>query len=119
MLPEQHRLTSGRDFKTIFARGKTFTHRLVVLKLLARKGEEPARFGFVTSSSLGKAVSRNRAKRRLREAVRLLGDRVYLRGYDAVLIARPSVRESEFSEITRAVEELFLKAGIVRECQSE
>ena len=32
--------------------------------------EEPARFGFTTPRALGKAVVRNRIKRRMREAVR-------------------------------------------------
>jgi ribonuclease P protein component len=111
VLQKEHRLTSGRDFKAIFAGGKAFTNRLIVLKVMPSRDEQPSRFGFLTSSKLGKSVVRNRAKRLLREAVRLLQGRLQQTGYDAVLIARPGVPEASFEVVSKAVEELFRKAG--------
>ncbi|MHB1458048.1 MAG: ribonuclease P protein component [Armatimonadota bacterium] len=113
MLQKQHRLTSSRDFKRVFAGGRTFVHRLLILKLMPTVGERPARFGFSTSTKLGNSVVRNRAKRLFRESVRLLGDDMKLSGYDAVLIARPPVRECSMAEISRAVAELFRKAELL------
>lgn len=114
MLQKQHRLTRTRDFKATFAGGRTSVHRLLVLKVLDREDERPSRFGFVVSANLGKAVSRNRARRLLREAVRLLGDRVQPSGWDAVLIARRPAREADFAEVSQAVELLLRKAGLLR-----
>ena len=111
LLKRERRLTSGRDFKAIFAGGKSYTNRLIVLRLMPKRGDQPSRFGFLTSSKLGKSVMRNRAKRLLREAVRLLQEELNQTGYDAVLIARPGVPDASFAEVFEAVEELFRKAG--------
>lgn len=113
MLAKEHRLTSSRDFKAVYAGGRTYVHRLLVLKVLPRNREQPSRFGFSTSSKLGNAVVRNRAKRMLREVVRLMGERVKQQGRDAILIARPPVREARMEDIRRVVEELFRKAGLL------
>ncbi|RMF02612.1 MAG: ribonuclease P protein component, partial [Alphaproteobacteria bacterium] len=42
----------------------------------------PARFGFTATKKLGSAVKRNRARRRLKEAVRLSAARHARPGYD-------------------------------------
>jgi ribonuclease P protein component len=49
--------------------------------------EGPARFGFTATKKIGDAVTRNRAKRRLREAARALAN-LALPGCDYVLVAR-------------------------------
>ena len=113
MLSKERRVTSGRDYKAIFAGGKAFTNRLVILRVLPKRGEQPSRFGFLTSSKLGNAVVRNRAKRLLREAVRLMQDRLQPTGYDAALIARPGIRETGIVEVFQAAEDLFKKAGLL------
>lgn len=65
----------------------------------------PARVAFVAGRSVGSAVDRNRAKRRLREAAA----RVHLReGHDYVVVASPRVIEMSFDELVggmrRAIE---------------
>lgn len=114
MLQKQYRLTRKRDFKTVFAGGRTYVHKLLILKVLHRRGEQLGRYGFVTSANVGNAVTRNRAKRLIREAVRLLGEQAQQTGSDVVLIARPTAREATFAEISQAIQELFRKAGILK-----
>lgn len=113
MLKRERRLTSGRDFKAIFAGGKSYTNKLIVLRVMPKRGDQPSRFGFLTSSKLGKSVVRNRAKRLMREAVRLLQDDLQRSGYDAALIARPGVPDASFAEVRKAVEELLGKSGLL------
>jgi ribonuclease P protein component len=113
LLTKERRLTENRDFKSVFSYGKTYVHRLLILKVRSKPGERSARWGFSSSSKLGKAVIRNRAKRLVRESVRLLHDRVLQTGYDAVLIARPPIRESQFQEVSEAIGELLHKAGLL------
>lgn len=59
----------------------------------------PARIGFVASrSSVGNAVQRARAKRRLRETFR--GHQILVpAGYDLMLVARGSLNRLEYREI--------------------
>jgi ribonuclease P protein component len=60
----------------------------VVVQALSRPGAEAARVGFTATRKVGGAVVRNRAKRRLREAARLLLPVYGRTGVDYVFIAR-------------------------------
>ncbi|MEO3416982.1 ribonuclease P protein component [Roseovarius sp. CAU 1744] len=61
-----------------------------------RQDDRPAiRVGFTCSKKVGNAVARNRAKRRLREAARLVLPKHALPGWDYVLIGRAGATTSE------------------------
>lgn len=60
----------------------------------------PARVGFTVTKKLGNAVVRNRIRRRLREAVRLLGEDALRDGFDYVLIARTAALKQPFDALT-------------------
>jgi ribonuclease P protein component len=55
------------------------------------------RLGLTVSRKVGNAVVRNRAKRRLREMVRLYETHEKLAGWDIVLVAKASASERAFS----------------------
>ena len=75
------------------------------------------RFGFVTSKRLGKAVVRNRVRRRLREAIRVMP---LATGWDAVVSTKTAASSADFHELKRAVVELLARAGILNaDAQSE
>lgn len=54
----------------------------------AEPAATPVRVGYTCSKKVGNAVARNRAKRRLREAARLILPQMGQAGYDYVLIGR-------------------------------
>jgi ribonuclease P protein component len=68
-----------------------------------------ARFGFTASKSLGGAVVRNRARRRLKEAVRLAAPSHAVAGYDYVLIAREGTVQRRFTELIKDLERALAK----------
>ncbi|HYZ22166.1 MAG TPA: ribonuclease P protein component [Rhodopila sp.] len=85
----------------------------VVLQALSRHDDQPVRLGFTVTKKIGNAVVRNRSRRRLKEAVRLvLSDPSWreqpLAGVDLVLIGRDSTLKRNFialqSDIRRALE---------------
>ena len=57
----------------------------------------------------GNAVTRNRTKRRLREAVREVPVQG---GWDVVIIARQDAASTDYHGLRRSVGELFQRAGI-------
>jgi ribonuclease P protein component len=68
-----------------------------------------ARFGFTATKSLGGAVLRNRARRRLKEAVRLAAPEAAVKGYDYVLIARSGTVQRRFTELIKDLERALAK----------
>ena len=57
------------------------------------------RMGFTATKKIGNAVIRNRAKRRLREAARMLLPEFGLPGYDYVLIARNTTTARNWTDL--------------------
>lgn len=83
---------------------------------IAENGLPHNRYGFVTSKRLGKAVVRNKVRRRLREIVRNLPA---LPGWDVVLAARVPAAAADFRPLREAVVRLFSRAGILAEGSSQ
>lgn len=71
-----------------------------------------SRCGFTVSKRIGNAVVRNRVRRRMREAVRLIWDLV-LPGYDLVWVARSNINCAEFSELQSACARLLRRARLL------
>ena len=67
-----------------------------VVRVRVRGDEAGARWTVSASRRVGSAVQRNRAKRRLREAMRQVELPV---GVDVVVIARRSARDCKFAEL--------------------
>ena len=68
------------------------------------------RIGFTTPRALGKAVARNRIRRRVREAVRLQLERLNPQ-WSIVINPRRKALEASTEEIRREVERLFLRCN--------
>jgi ribonuclease P protein component len=68
-----------------------------------------ARFGFTASKALGGAVVRNRARRRLKEAVRIAAPQHAVAGYDYVLIAREGTVQRPFTALIKDLERAIAK----------
>jgi ribonuclease P protein component len=67
------------------------------------------RLGFTATKKIGNAVTRNRAKRRLREAARLLVPQHGLGGHDYVFIARAATPDQPWQGLLDDV-----KAALIR-----
>lgn len=93
--------------------GTRYVAPSLVLQARRRNGEPAqrhlARFGFTATKGLGGAALRNRARRRLKEAVRLTGSMHALEGYDYVLIAREGTVKRRFTELIKDLERALAK----------
>jgi len=103
-------LTRKAQFQAVYAGGKTWADRRIVLKVLPNE-LELSRYGFTVSKRVGKAVVRNRVKRRLREIVRATGLKP---GWDFIVIARAPAAEAEFAELAGSVRSGLDRAGVAQ-----
>lgn len=88
------RLRESYDVQAARARGKTYAAGPLVVRVLLRPGDDvlPNRYTVVAGKKVGNAVERNRCKRLVREALRMLHP--HLRpGYDIVVIVRGTTAE--------------------------
>ena len=88
MAPDCTRLTRRAEFLRVAKSGRKAAVHGLVLQALARDDINPARLGFTVTKKVGNAVIRNRTRRRLREAARLLLKATPVQGMDLVLIGR-------------------------------
>jgi ribonuclease P protein component len=106
------RLTTRQEFSRVYREGRRYVGELLVLYFLPT--ETPRRVGVVTSRRLGKAVARNRARRRVREALRHLESRFCARG-DVVVVAKPGARSAPFTDILGEMTALCAEGRLLRE----
>jgi ribonuclease P protein component len=88
----RRRLSRSGDFDRVYREGNSRGNRFLVLHSFPREDESDAaaRLGLSVGRKVGKAVTRNKVKRAVRQAFWDLGDRVAT-GHDYVVVARPGV----------------------------
>ena len=106
-----YRLRKPAQFQRTRREGRSWSSGLVALNAVSnhRRG---TRCGFVAGKRVGKAVERNRARRRLREVVRLAYHCI-IPGWDLVFVVRsPAVATVAFAELQTIIEQLLRRAGL-------
>ena len=110
-MQRKFRLTRSEDFKRVRRSGKSYAHPLVVL--IVQTHDQPrVKIGVAAGRTVGTAVTRNRAKRLLREAIRPLIPNI-VSGLDLILIARPGLVSATLEETRRALLNLLQRAQIL------
>src|SRR5712692_5523170 len=114
----EHRLRKRSEFERTRSNGRSWAHPLLVCFAYPRGDERPSRFGVSVSTRVGNAVTRNRIKRRVREALRLHPTGVKP-GYDVVFVARAGSARATFAELSGALDALLVRAGVRAARQSD
>lgn len=118
MASSEIRLKRRAQFLRIAAKGSKAPTPGLVLQALRRDDEAPARLGFTVTKKVGNAVVRNRTKRRLREAARLLLSAqaqagAALTGVDLVLIGRDGTRRRPFAALQDDLRRALRRTGTI------
>ena len=107
------RLRLRGEFERVRQNGRSWPHRFFVLIVLpqADRPEALPRIGVAAGKRLGGAVTRNRFKRKLREAVRQVYPNIQS-GVDMILIARAPSAEASVAQLTAALTETLQRAKV-------
>jgi ribonuclease P protein component len=123
-LPTQNdaRLRKHADYQRVYQRSRKHFSRSMTYFFAERTSTPPVgpRVGLTAGRVLGKAVERNRIRRRMREAVRL-NLALLTRDVDIVLHPRRTVLTAEFAGLQTEVSGIFTiveKAGEKRDGRS-
>lgn len=108
MRGEQY-LTRKVQFESVYDKGSSWAGKLLVIKTLPN-GLDLSRYGFAVSRRVGKAVVRNRVKRRLREILRQMP---LQSGWDIIFIVRTPAATADYQSLGNSVRSLLLRAGIL------
>lgn len=128
-MKKRFRLLRPGDFQRVLRSAPIVSSRTLVAFAVpdARPAERPpgvgVRVGVGAARRIQGAVARNRAKRRVREAVRVslpagLGGRWMGRPYDVVIIARPAVLSVPRDQITAEVRTVWERLDRGRDLRS-
>jgi len=113
MLPKENRLKKEKEFEAVFKGGRTIRGKSVFLRYLIN-GTEQTRVGFVVSKKISKlAVERNKAKRRMRDIVRLKKNNLK-DGLSVVIVSLPPIKGMEYKEIKEDIEKLLSKEELIK-----
>ncbi|HYD19703.1 MAG TPA: ribonuclease P protein component [Patescibacteria group bacterium] len=90
-------IKASPDFQRIARQGRRWSGSAFIMQLLKTDDGSPFRLGLTASRKVGNAVIRNRAKRRLRELVRLQLKLRALAGFDLVIVAKTAAANHDFT----------------------
>jgi len=105
-------LKKRQEFTDLYQRGYRYSNALLVLRVIHTE-EDKQGLGLAVSKKIGNAVTRNRVKRLLREAVRQEAKEV-VSGVNILLIARKGIEKATCQSVEAAVKELFERAHLYK-----
>ena len=114
MLHRTDTLKANSDFRRLYSHGKSYVAPELVVYIV--KTNRPInRIGITVSKKVGNAVLRNRARRVIREAYRLLAPEISVFGWDMVFVARQKTAKVSSLKVMDAMRDLFKKAGVINQ----
>ena len=103
----KRKLSKTSEFKKVFSEGRRIEGKNLIIFVL-KNDYDFNRLGIIVKKEIGKAVVRNKIKRRLKEKSRLLNKQL-LPGYDIIVMAKNNVREASYFELCYDLEGLLYK----------
>ena len=105
-------LRRNGDFSSIYKKGKSVGDRFVVV--FYRKNNLPyTRIAFLASKKVGNSVTRNRARRLMKESYKTIQEQLAI-GYDIIFIARKTIINSKYADVKKSIEAATRRSGILK-----
>jgi ribonuclease P protein component len=112
--PRSLRLKQSRDFAAVRQQGQRLVNGCLIANWKTLSPGAKSRVGIITSRKLGPAVTRNRARRLLRETFRLHQHDLFA-PVTIVLVATPSIVGKRLVDVERDFLNAMRRAKLLRE----
>lgn len=109
-MKKENRLKKRKQFNWTFKNGQKVYGKNLVL-VYNNSWAKDFKVGFSVTKKVGKAVVRNKTKRRIKEAVFMFADKI-LPKHTLIFVAKPEVVNVDFLTIINEVEFLLKKSGL-------
>lgn len=111
MIKKENRLKKRKQFAYLFKNGKYVGDEFLSVVYIELKTKN-FKVGYSVSKKVGKAVCRNKVKRRLKECVlsfsHLIKNEFYI-----IVVAKPNIVNLSFEELKQKLKQKFKKAGLL------
>lgn len=104
-------LKKNKEFAFTYRRGRAVSSDLLTL-IYARRGKDITRAGFAVGKKVGKAVVRNKVKRRLREAYTRVLNGVKP-GFSLVFVAKGPASQAPYCDLEKALNLLLKRSALL------
>ena len=112
MLKKINRLKKRKEFAYIYKKGtRIYSPNLTLVKIDSKLPF--CKIGFSVNNKIGKAVIRNKIKRRLREIIKPLIPQI--KNCNLILVAKPNITELDFQQLKNETINLLKKGKIINE----
>lgn len=108
--PHPERLKKSWEFQRAYKKGKKYWDTYFVIYVYRTQLSQP-RLGVTVSKKVGISVQRNRVKRLIREAFRMLKSELQPQ-YDIVVVGRPAASTLTGQQACESLHQLFCRASI-------
>lgn len=93
----KYTIKNNYEFRRLYQRGNT-AHTALLAVYCRKNKSQKSRLGVTVSTKIGKAVHRNKIRRRFREIFRLNEHR-FRGGYDVIMVARVKSRYASYARL--------------------
>ncbi|MBL7584986.1 ribonuclease P protein component [Staphylococcus saccharolyticus] len=109
-MEKAYRIKKNSDFQTIYKKGKSVANRQFVVYTYNNKENKHFRLGISVSKKLGRAVTRNKIKRAIRENFKVHKQDIIAK--DIIVIARQPANDMTTLEIQDSLEHVLKIAKV-------
>ena len=113
LLKKKYRVKDNKEFQEILQTGKSFANRELVIYYKENSEQFHFRIGISVGKKIGNAVTRNKIKRHIREAIHHLEPRIR-RQYNIIIIARKPAIHMNTAQIMKSLSHLFRKQSLFK-----